>query len=294
MRGTVLLLILLIGCSRESEVRAAEESAPSCDPPQLVAPLPGELREASGVAVSRRHPGILWVHNDSGEPVLFALDTLGKLRARISVAARNSDWEDIAVGPCDGGSCLYIGAIGDNLQHRDDRVILRLPEPALDAARVTPAERFRYRLPNGSHDTEALFVMPDQQMYLVTKGRSGPVTLFAFPNPASTREINVLEPIQTLTPGLVQLPDMVTGAGATPDGRVVVIRSYSALQLYSFDGRELEPLLATSGFDLQALQEAQGEGVDITAAGTIYLVSEKGFGDEDPPLSKVSCVLSAP
>ena len=30
-------------------------------------PLPPELREASGLAVSRTQPGVLWAHNDSGE-----------------------------------------------------------------------------------------------------------------------------------------------------------------------------------------------------------------------------------
>ena len=84
---------------------------------------------------------------------------------------------------------------------------------------------------------------------------------------------------------------MVTGAGAEPDGKVIVIRTYSALQLYALNGAQLTPRLTGPGFDLQPLGEFQGEGVDITENGSVYLVSEKGLGDENPALSKVSCSL---
>ena len=87
------------------------------------------LREASGLAASRRHAAVLYSHNDSGDgPHLYALNaTDGSLLAvyrvtregdgpaanRTAVDAR--DWEDMAVGPCpvrrgvgEGGSCLYV------------------------------------------------------------------------------------------------------------------------------------------------------------------------------------------
>ncbi|HEY0671157.1 MAG TPA: hypothetical protein VGD27_02765 [Longimicrobiales bacterium] len=289
----LLLTLLLAACTQDASTRSdGTEAVPHCTSPRRVGALPGALREASGLAVSRAHPGILWLHNDSGEPYLFAVDTLGNVRARIEVDVHNDDWEDIAAGPCPQGNCLYIGAIGDNRQNRSDRQIYRLPEPALDAQRARVHERFRYRLPGAARDIEALFVMPDERMYLISKGRSGPITLYRFPLPADSTEVNDLEAIQELTTGLVQLPDMVTGAGATPDGRVIVLRTYSAFQLYELGDDGLIPLLAGNGFDLQPLRERQGEGVDIRADGTVFLVSEKGMETTDPPLSRVHCVLS--
>ncbi|HET9438970.1 MAG TPA: hypothetical protein VFO52_02320 [Longimicrobiales bacterium] len=289
----LLLTLMLVACTQDASRRSADsEKAPYCKSAQRVSALPASLREASGLAVSRAHPGILWLHNDSGEPYLFAVDTLGNVRARIAVDVRNDDWEDIAVGPCPQGNCLYIGAIGDNRQNRADRQIYRLPEPSLDAQLAHVHERFRYRLPGAARDVEALFVMPDERMYLISKGRSGPITLYRFPLPADSAAVNDLEAIQELTTGLVQLPDMVTGAGATPDGRVVVIRTYGALQLYELDDNGLKPLLPGTGFDLQPLREHQGEGVDIRADGTVFLVSEKGMETTDPPLSRVQCVWS--
>src|SRR5262245_19388635 len=63
----------------------------------------GDLREASGVAVGRRTSGVLWSHNDSGDPVLIALGADGATRGRVWVAgAAVEDWEDIEVAPCPG------------------------------------------------------------------------------------------------------------------------------------------------------------------------------------------------
>ena len=292
MRGQWFLALVLAACARDGDRSSTtgQEHAPHCDSARRVAELPSPLNEASGVAVSIRHAGILWVHNDSGEPVVFAIDTLGNLRGRVRVPVPNIDWEDIDVAPCPEGSCIYLGAIGDNLQSRTDRAVLRFPEPDLDAKATGTVTRFRYRLPTAAHDIEALFVV-NQRMFLITKGRSGPVTMFGFPAHASADEVSVLEELQQLTPGLVQLPDMVTSAGATRDGKSIVVRTYSALQLYSLENDRLTTLLPGTGFDLQALHEFQGEGADIAENGSVYLVSEKGLGDEDPPLSKVSCAL---
>jgi hypothetical protein len=293
MKRLLLSLIFVLGSCAQDEPGLRTESdreGPYCETPQRVAALPKDLREASGVAVSRRNSGILWVHNDSGDPTLFAIDTLGKLRGKVRITnLPNEDWEDIAVGDCESGSCLYIGAIGDNLQNRSDRAIHVVPEPAVNDAAAKVTATMPYSLAK-AEDVEAFFVI-GTEIYLISKGRSGPITVFAFPESRAARP--VLQPVQKLTSGLVQLPEMVTAAAATPDGKHVLIRTYSALQLYSFENRQLRPLLGNTGLDLQPLKEFQGEGADITERGVIYLVSEKGLSDEPPPLSKVVCTLSA-
>ena len=267
-------------------------TAALCETAQRIAALPRELNEASGLALSRRNPGILWVHNDDGAPILFALDTLGNLRGHLRiVGVDNDDWEDIAVAPCGNAFCLYIGAIGDNRQRGADRAVHIVPEPLLTDSTARPMATVRYRFPDQAHDTEALFVV-NEKIYLITKGRSGPITLFAVPD-AAVEERVTLRPLQTLTAGLVQLPEMVTAAATAPDQKHVLVRTYSALQVYTFVNEHLEPTTQTSGYDLQNLREFQGEGADITADGVVYLVSERGLGDEAPPLSKVVCNLSA-
>jgi hypothetical protein len=64
-----------------------------------------ELPEGSGVAASRRTPGRFWSHNDSGDPVLFALDGDGRVIGRLRIAgAVVEDWEALAVRSCPSGS----------------------------------------------------------------------------------------------------------------------------------------------------------------------------------------------
>src|SRR5207253_10520443 len=112
--------------------------------------------------------------------------------------------------------------------------------------------------------------------------RRGPITVYRVPE---------MQPIAHLTQGLVQLPDMVTAASASPNGKYVAIRTYSNLQIYTFSNEKLTPVL-DSAFDLQPLGEFQGEGLDMRDDGVLFLVSEKGLSEEKPPLSRVQCKLN--
>jgi hypothetical protein len=265
-----------------------------CAEPTRVATLPSQLDEASGIAFSRVHDGVLWVHNDSeGTPALYAIDTAGSLIAEIDLpgAGQQSDWEDIESGPCPAGDCLYIGDIGDNLHNREDRAILRLPEPAPVSGTATGVERFPFRYPDQPRDAEALFVMPDTTVYIISKGRSGPITVYRYPAPLRADERVTLVEVQQLSPGLVQLPELVTGANALRDGSVIAVRTYAFLQLYRMSADTLEALWPAPGYDLAPLAEPQGEGVALREDGVVFLVSETGPTRQPPPLSRLRCTL---
>ena len=94
--------------------------------------------EASGVAVSRAHAGVLWTHNDSGDgPYLYATDLQGTDRGAVRVlGAEAFDWEDIALGPCPtrAGECVFIGDVGDNIEVRPFVTLYAVPEPEPPAA----------------------------------------------------------------------------------------------------------------------------------------------------------------
>jgi hypothetical protein len=63
----------------------AQQSSVQCKPAAALQRV-AELPEGSGPAASRRTPGRFWSHNDSGEPVLFALDGKGRVIGRLTVS----------------------------------------------------------------------------------------------------------------------------------------------------------------------------------------------------------------
>jgi hypothetical protein len=92
--------------------------------PQIVS-LDPAIAESSGLARSSVD-GVFWTHGDSGtEPLLFAIDREGRLRATVRVTgATNLDWEDLT---SDGAGHLWIGDIGNNANNRRDLAVHRVP-----------------------------------------------------------------------------------------------------------------------------------------------------------------------
>lgn len=261
----------------------------------MVGSLPTALDEASGAAFSRSHPAVMWTHNDSGtQPYLYAIDTVGTILHRVAIdepadPANIRDWEDIALAGCAGGDCIYIADIGDNSAVRTVARIVRLREPDLggDTATITDVSIFPFRYPDGPRDAEAIFVLPGERVHIVTKGRSGPVAVYRYPG-ALRADTVTLEHVRDLTPGLVQLPDQVTGAATSADGTRVLLRTYSYLQYFEVNqdgGLEGDGTRAS----LSSAAEPQGEAVAWRTDGVVYLLGEKGFDRESGILARTSC-----
>ena len=292
-----MVAVLAWGCKRPSgKAREAWRSSASaaCAPAAGVASLPALLHETSGLAVSRRHAGVLWTHNDSGgEPVVYALDRSGRVVGAVRVTgARNLDWEDIALGPCASGDCLYIGDIGDNGAVRPSVDIYRVPEPAPGDARSAPAERLTLTYPDGPRDAEALYVLPDTSLYIVSKGRQGPVALYRVPRGAGPRAPLQLARIQVFSPNGSEIGGLVTGADATADGRWVAIRTYEVVRLYRTGaGGDLTAVPPDDGAPLDDADEPQGEAVAFGRGDTLWLSSEAGPMGDHATLSRIRCRL---
>jgi hypothetical protein len=265
---------------------------------EQVGAVPDELRESSGVAVSRTQPGVLWSHNDSGDgPDLYAIDMSGKLLARITVSnAMARDWEDIAAGPCPAGGaaepsqaeCLYVADTGDNNQVRREVTFYIVVEPKIggsDAPSTVAARSFNYRYPRGPADAEALAVRPNGDVTIVSKGRSGTIDFFSISAADVARALASGEIITARASGNAGiLPDQRTGRLATaaavaPDGMTLAVRTYYEIYFYG--------LVNDSGgsrwHDLGrpcALGDAepQGEAIDYLDANTLVLTSERSRG----------------
>ncbi len=295
--GAAVILLALSGawgCSGPEvspRSRAAPGArAPGCVEASPVHRLPAAVRESSGLAWSLRFPGVLWTHDDSGGSAeLVAIGPDGMLRSTIRVeGAHNRDWEDLAASPCGDGTCLWIADTGDNLHRRDDLALIRVPEPEVLASGSVPAIRLPIRLPDGPRDIEALFVLPGERPYLITKGGRHPVTVYRYPLPLRAGERVLLEEVQVLFTGRRALRDRITGASAAPDGSEVLVRSYRELHRFTVEGGRL---VATPGsaVNLASLEERQGEAVAWGADDLVALTSEAGLLGRSATLRIIRC-----
>lgn len=255
-----------------------------------------ELPEASGVAVSRRSPGVLWSHNDSGEPELVAITTDGTTRGRVRVAgARMVDWEDIDVAPCPSGTCVYVGDIGDNRARRQALTIYRVPEPDPEAETSSQAEAMNVTYPDHPQDAEALVVRPNGTLLIITKGEHGPVALYrtteAFKGGATVPLERVATIVEANRKQRVADRNRVTGASASADGRWIVLRTSAAVSFYRADDLEAGRVREAFRFDVRSLDEAQGEGVAFGDDGTVWLASEGGGKSRPGTIAKLICSL---
>ncbi len=236
-----------------------------------------DLPEASGLSVSRRTPGILWSHLDSGPPVLFALDTRGSVKGKVRVeGVKTDDWEDVAVGSCGSSSCVYIADIGDNQASRKGITVYRVPEPLPTDRATQAAEAFHGTFPDGPKDAEALFVSGAGELFVVTKGDAGPVALYRFPASMKAGASAKLQKISVLKDGKSSNDQWITGASTSPDGKWVALRTHNAVFFYAARMIAKGDLSGPLFFDVTALKEPRGEGVALGANGAIFLAGEGG------------------
>jgi hypothetical protein len=239
------------------------------------------LDESSGVAASRRQPGVLWTLNDSGNDAwIFATDTLGRDHgAFMVIGAENRDWEAIALGPCGSRDCLYIADTGDNGRNLPTARIYRVPEPTIPARnlRTRAAEVLEFRYPGGSPDVEAAFVGGDGTVYLITKARGkAPVAYRVRPEAWEEDKTASAEAIGKLSIDSGSLGNRVTDAALSPSGDRVAVRTYLAVYLFRLTSQgTLVPLgVACDAAGLQL----QGEGISWLDERVLVLTSEGGFG----------------
>jgi hypothetical protein len=244
---------------------AAEERA---EPEVLLRIGDPRVVESSGLAASRRHAGVLWTHNDSGDVArLFAIGRDGRVLATLRLAGVEArDWEALAVGRDDFGRlALFVGDVGDNLGVWPSVTVYRVAEPARLRDATVRAERYRLRYPDGPRDAEALLVDPrSNRLYLASKDEAGG-GLYQAPAALRADRVNLLRRVR-------RVPALVTDGAYSPDGRLLVLRDYGAAYVYTASGRRL----ATVPLPFQP----QGESIAFSADGGSLLAGSEGAGSE--------------
>jgi hypothetical protein len=191
---------------------------------------------------------------------------------------------------------LYLGDIGDNAAERRSVTVYRAEEPAqrpdgtggqlalVDATEVT--------YPAGPADVEALLVDPlDGDLLLLTKDLFGDTRVLQVP----AASLGGDGPVAAVDVGGFQVPldlamggglpgTAVTGADVSPDGRLVVVRTYQAVLAFERPtGAPLAEAFTTPPCTAPQRAEPQGEAIAVTAAGDAYVTISEG---EAPPVHR--------
>lgn len=246
------------------------------------------LAEASGIAASRRQPGVIWILNDGSRQSIFAFNRNGERLATFDFSQKVDDTEDIATGPgpVAGVPYLYIGDIGGNQGSdvvRKKVKILRLPEPMVDAAWATnprspefkDLEVFTLTYPDGAYDAETLMIDPVSGDVLIATKQNIGARLYRANLTGLADGANVtLEYVATIE------FNQASGGDISPDGSQIVLRREDfAMSWGRCAGATVGEALRLAGQPIPVIGpplEPNGEGIALLPDKTGYLTISEG------------------
>lgn len=317
LAGGLLTLSLLDGCkceratrpqaSKNSKVRSlasASAVAPAASgrpasPEHCPHFLPGKrlgraaidaLKEASGLVVSRKNPGVLWSHNDAGSGAkLYAMTTEGAELGTYHLKGDAVDWEDLATGAAKdpGDYYLYIADTGTNATARHRVSVLRVLEPhvktdhAPKKHKLGAPDRFEFTYPDQAvHDAEALMVDPrSQDLFLVTKPRLGTPMVYRAPaldKPAGTRVLEEVAELTVFEKGS-RRGSLVTAADISQTGEWILVRTYTVAYLWVRGPEQsVADALRTEPCSVPLAREPQGETIAFAPDSQSYFTISEG------------------
>lgn len=258
---------------------AAPAAAPAVDGWSTVCRFSDErFTEISGMTYSQRHPGVIYLHNDSGGgPYVYAVDaTTCKTLARLRISGIEArDIEAIGSGrDAKGRPILWVADTGDNQSSWSSVRLHRVREPKVLRDRTVRARTFAFTYPDRPHDAEAILADPDSTRVWVVTKQSAVGSIYQV-DPRAGRTV-VAKPVR-------KVGAFVTDGSVSPDGTRFVLRDYVDALVYS----GLPPGGDPSRVYLPL--QLQGEAVTWTPDGTALLVAS----ERDSRLLRVDPVAAA-
>ena len=257
------------------------------------------LDEASGIQSSGRSPGVYFLHNDGGQPRIFAMNSKGEdLGSFLLDGAKNRDWEDLSRVPSENGPLLVVADTGDNLALRASVTLYFVAEPE-------PGEHGRYsgsypvlhsinlRYPGGPRDCESMAYDPSSgSIYLLSK-RDKPARIYSISlvdalanNEAQLHFDGEVFPFRRPTardrlgfgPREGQWISQPTGLDFSPDGTRAAVISYRSLYLFSRQqGETWETAFAGKPVEFLGPGSRKEESVGFMSDGHSILITNEGI-----------------
>jgi hypothetical protein len=231
------------------------------------------IDESSGLSASADR---LWTINDGGTRLrVFELDRSCRVLRTIEAGVDPYDVEDLARAR-DG--TFWLADVGDNALNRSTVALERLrPDGS--------ATLFRLTYPDGPHDAEALLLTPSGQLFIATKESLAsnfytPAEALSPARPTPLRRVASTGFLPTGTaggPAGAAGQVVVTGGAVSPDGRTVVLRTYTDAYVWSVpDGDVAAAISSGERRRIPLPPTAQGEAVAFTPDGRSLLTSTEG------------------
>jgi hypothetical protein len=190
------------------------------------------------------------------------------------------DVEDIDSAPCPtdtSSNCLYLADTGDNGRDRDEYAVYVVREPDLMAGggeqELPLVAALRYTYGDDSRDTEALAVLPDGTILVITKGQDEGAEIFRLPPlertlPGAPTRTRPAESLGMLPIDVDRKRNRITAAAVSPSGRLLAVRSDSDVTMLELPGRTVVTQCRFEGAG------QQGEAIAFVDERTIMLTFE--------------------
>jgi hypothetical protein len=254
------------------------------------------MDQLSGIAASHKNPGVLYVHNDRTSTTVWAISEAGAVLATFNFTGVTvRDVEDVSVGPCATGTCVYLADIGGNLGARPDFTIVRFPEPTVaigapgSAAPVNvAAEKLVYTYPDGMlHNAESLLVDPRSgTTYVIDKVAAGMhSTAYRLSATFGGAPIVATKLMELPVPAAGDMPAIAADAHPCGAGFILATGN-TAYEFRIAPTAPFEDAFKATPAVVPAAQEQQREGITYAPDGRGYYTNSEGSMQ---PINRVGC-----
>jgi hypothetical protein len=291
LAATVIILFFWGICPADMPRQGVPASYKDAVPCGRITPL--KLSEVSGIAVSRKTHGLLWVINDSNNPPeIYGISTKGVLLRTYKVeGAMNWDWEDLSGFRYRGEDFLVIADVGDNWSTRPFNTLYCIKEPAPDrqSGMLELEWKMNFSYENGPLDCEAMAVdATHQKIYLLSKRSTKPV-LYELPlDMPGKKSMYTARAVATIIPipkkqkhAYGKYRFRITAMDISADGNSLYILTYKNAYVYSRTSDQTwdqafskPPLQITLPDPSKTLVQREALGLDQTS-GEIFITSER-------------------
>ncbi|NND43792.1 MAG: hypothetical protein HKN58_00610 [Xanthomonadales bacterium] len=254
------------------------------------------LDEASGLRASQREDGVYFLHNDDGEPRLYAIDKQGQSLGDFTISgASNRDWEDLTAVPSPSGPLLVAADTGDNFAQHEQVWLYFVAEPER-AGRfegdIPMAHAIALRYPDGPRDCESVGWDPaSDRIYFLSK-RDTPSRIYSIAREAALASESAelefdgtVHPFRPPTSRDIRLfgrrdgpwVSQPTGLDFSPDGRQAAVISYRSLYLFERqDGESWPQAFQRKPIEFEGPPSRKEEALAYSRDGGHIMITSEG------------------